>query len=116
MAAGLLLFSQMDSGRLDTCTPYKVRVEEIHDFLRDYCRKQQNREVSPSLGLIDSQSVKSSSMTSEKGYDGGKKVQGRKRHIVTDTLGLIMAVVVHSADTCTTYEVRVYKTEKAQKP
>jgi len=73
-------------------------IEEIHDFLRDYCRKRQNREESPKLGLIDSQSVKTSSMTSEKGYDGGKKVQGRKRHIVTDTLGLIMALVVHSAD------------------
>ena len=38
------------------------------------------------------------SVTHEKGYDGGKKIQGRKRHIVTDTMGFIMAVVVHSAD------------------
>ena len=37
-------------------------------------------------------------MTQEKGYDGGKKIQGRKRHIVTDTMGFIMAVVIHSAD------------------
>ena len=51
-----------------------------------------------SLGLIDSQRVKTSSMTQEKGYDGGKKIQGRKRHIVTDTMGFILAVVVHSAD------------------
>ena len=73
-------------------------IEEIHKFLVGYCRKQKNREESPSLGLIDSQSIKTSSMTSEKGYDGGKKIQGRKRHIVTDTLGLLMAIVVHSAD------------------
>ena len=52
-------------------------IEEIHKFLVGYCRKQKNREESPSLGLIDSQSIKTSSMTSEKGYDGGKKIQGR---------------------------------------
>jgi putative transposase len=73
-------------------------IEEMHDLLYSICRKQAGRALSPSLGLIDSQSVKISSMTSEKGYDGGKKIQGRKRHIVTDTLGLIMAVVIHSAD------------------
>ena len=50
------------------------------------------------MGLIDSQSVKTSSLIPEKGYDGSKKIQGRKRHIVTDTLWLIIAVVIHSAD------------------
>ena len=73
-------------------------IEEMHEMLRSLCRKQAGRAESPSLGLIDSQSVKTSSMTHDKGYDGGKKVQGRKRHIVTDTMGFILSVVVHSAD------------------
>jgi len=73
-------------------------IEEMHELLYSKCRKQAGREASPSLGLIDSQSIKTSSMTKEKGYDGGKKVQGRKRHIVTDTLGLLMAIVIHGAD------------------
>jgi len=66
-------------------------------MLRTLCRLQAGKKSSPSLGLIDSQSIKTSSMTREKGYDGGKKIQGRKRHIVTDTMGFILAVVVHSA-------------------
>jgi putative transposase len=73
-------------------------IEEIHEELRNYCRKQAGRNESPSLGLIDSQSVKTSCITTEKGYDAGKKISGRKRHIVTDTMGFILAIVIHSAD------------------
>lgn len=73
-------------------------IEEIHESLRSYCRKQAGRNESPSLGLLDSQSVKSSCITKEKGYDAGKKVTGRKRHIITDTMGFILAIVVHNAD------------------
>ena len=73
-------------------------IEEIHDVLRSICRKQMGRKESPSLGLLDSQSVKTSCMTTEKGYDAGKKVSGRKRHIITDTMGFILALVIHPAD------------------
>ncbi len=70
-------------------------IEEIHDVIRGIIRKTKGKEISPSLGLLDSQSVKAQSMTIEKGYDGNKKINGRKRHIITDTLGLIMVVIIH---------------------
>ena len=73
-------------------------IEEIHACLLKLCRRKAGRNESPSLGLLDSQSVKTSCITQEKGYDAGKKVSGRKRHIVTDTMGLILAIVIHSAD------------------
>jgi len=73
-------------------------VEEIHDCLRNIIRKNKGKEVSPSMGLIDSQSVKTRSCTMFKGYDGNKKINGRKRHIITDTMGFIIAIVIHSAN------------------
>ena len=73
-------------------------LEEIHDFLVGKLRFKKGRKVLPSVGIIDSQSVKSSNVCHEEvGYDGGKKVKGRKRHIVVDTLGLLLIAVVHSA-------------------
>ncbi len=65
--------------------------------LRRAVRLKAGRHPSPSLALIDSQSVKTSSAGGVRGFDGGKNVQGRKRHIVTDTMGLLLAVLVHSA-------------------
>ncbi len=70
----------------------------IHDSLVRQVRIDQGRDSSPSLGLIDSQSVKSSSMTKDKGIDGNKKVQGRKRFILTDTLGLILGLYITTAN------------------
>lgn len=62
-------------------------------------RERRGKEATPSLLSIDSQSIKSGPFTSEdKGIDGNKKINGRKRHIITDTLGLIWGVVVHAAN------------------
>jgi len=69
----------------------------IHDSLRDKLRRREGRSPSPSAAIIDSQTVKTTEVGGERGYDAGKKINGRKRHIVVDTLGLILAVVVHPA-------------------
>jgi putative transposase len=61
-------------------------------------RLKAGRNVEPTVGIIDAQSVKSSLVSSEdKGYDAGKKIKGIKRHIIVDTLGLILAVVIQGA-------------------
>jgi putative transposase len=73
--------------------------EEIHDSLVISVREKSGKKASPSVGLLDSQSVKTASVTQEKGCDGNKKIQGRKRFVVTDTLGLILGIVVCPANT-----------------
>lgn len=74
--------------------------EELMHHLRESVRKAFGKAISPSVGLIDSRSVRTSHHidSSEHGIDGGKKVKGRKEHIIVDTLGLPMAAKVHAAN------------------
>ncbi|MFH9728438.1 IS5 family transposase [Streptomyces sp. NPDC017254] len=72
---------------------------EFHDRLRDRIREVAGRDREPTAGIIDAQSVKAAASVpaASRGFDGGKKVNGRKRRIVVDTLGLLLAVVVTAA-------------------
>jgi len=70
----------------------------INHALAMRARELEGREASPSAGVIDSQSVKTTEAAGPRGYDAGKKINGRKRHLLVDTIGLMVAAIVHRAD------------------
>lgn len=73
--------------------------EAMYDDLRKLWRIREQRNEEPTAAVVDSQSVRTSPQGGPSGYDAGKKIKGRKRHLVTDTLGLVLAVLVTTANT-----------------
>ena len=71
--------------------------KRIHDTLRAKVREKEGKHKHPTAGSIDSQSVKASEWSGERGFDKGKNINGKKRHIIVDTLGLVMVLLVTKA-------------------
>jgi len=86
--------------RQHRCEDHQLRHQQAGPSLRlrQQVRQTQGRQGQPSAGIVDSQSVKSSECSDERGYDAGKKINGRKRHLLVDTLGLVLLVMVLPAN------------------
>jgi len=72
--------------------------EKIHDALRKKVRRAAGKKSTPTVAIIDSQSIRTAEGGQARGYDASKKITGRKRHLAVDTLGMILVVVVHAAN------------------
>lgn len=88
--------------------------ERIHTALREQLRRRLGRDPQPSAGSIASQSVKTTGVGGERGFDAGKQTKGRKRHVLVDTEGLLLKVVVHAADIMDRDGVKVLLTDGIQ--
>ncbi len=71
---------------------------QLNTVLREQLRVRQGRAAQPSAGIVDSQSVKTTGVGGPRGYDGGKKINGRKRHVLVDTQGFVLRATVHEAN------------------
>jgi putative transposase len=71
--------------------------QRVHEALCRRVRSASGKKPTPSVAIVDSQSIRTAEGGDERGYDAGKKITGRKRHLAVDTLGLVWAVVVHAA-------------------
>lgn len=71
--------------------------QRLHTALREAVRTQRGRVPTPSAGIVDSQSIKTTGVGGPRGYDGGKEISGRKRHLLVDTEGWVLRARVHEA-------------------
>lgn len=89
--------------------------ERVHDTLRRRVRESLGKEPEPSAGSIDSQTVKATRTAGSRGYDAGKKINGIKRHILVDTVGLVLVVVMQAANIQNRDEAKLVFTEAMRK-